>query len=61
MVVAFTYTDKDIRKGADALLEQQRPGTTWVDLSEGERGNLEADIEAVLNAVGGTWAERGSK
>lgn len=37
-----------LRVAAEVLLKQQRPGTIWADLSEAEKGNYEADAEAVL-------------
>lgn len=51
------FSDRDLRRGCEALLAQQRPGTTWDDLSETERGNLEADVEAVFAVLGYEWDE----
>jgi hypothetical protein len=52
-VPAFTYTHADLIGAAEALAGNVHPGTPWSELSEGDKGNLEADAEAVLRAVGG--------
>lgn len=57
MMPAFTYTHADLIRAAQALAGNVQPGTPWRDLSEGERGNLEADAETVLRAVGGQEGE----
>lgn len=53
MADRFDFTDAEQREAAKALLQAQRPGTDWGDLSEAEQGNLEADVEAVLLKLGG--------
>lgn len=49
----FTYSVEDLTRAAAAIAGNRQPGTTWDELSDGEKAMHEQDAEAVLQAVGG--------
>lgn len=55
----FTYTDSDLERAAHALLEAH--GNPYQEIPVEERqaalANAQGDVEAVLEAIGGTWVE----
>lgn len=49
----FAFTDEHLKLAAEVLFAEQRPGEGWEMVPEADRVNYEADVEAVLIAIGG--------
>lgn len=58
MAIPFRYDDDDLRQGAKALMDaREENGFDTPSALKAATANAEADVEAVLDAVGGSWVE----
>lgn len=58
MTMPFRYNDDDLRVGAKALMDAREENLfDSPEELKSATANAEADVEAVLNSVGGSWVE----